>query len=224
MGLDIRHKIKFSGTQSELTNRLSEIRNKCRDLPFEEVGEVKSITITKEMIDTYHFWQDYCRYPENTTDNLNKRDQALKDLGVTTWLIINLGTANKLTPKREVVIFDLWPGEGCEGAYFYFIKNKTNNTWYASGFCKTQYAEHFIRCHLLIVDLYDMFKEKDFDIEVKDEGGYWETRDLKVLAKNLNDYTYLLLNIAGALKKQVEGTNAHVDCEIDKSQNIISID
>ena len=126
MGLTIKHEIKFSGTQSELVNKLTEIRNKCCDLPFEEVGEVKSIVITKKMIDTYNFWQNYSMFPNNTPENLNKRDKALKDLGVSTWLIISLSGRNKLTPKREVVIFELWAGEGCESTEFYFIKNITN--------------------------------------------------------------------------------------------------
>jgi hypothetical protein len=221
MGLTIHYKAKFQGTKKQLVNKLTEIHSNCLDKPFEEVSEIKSITITKEIIDTYHFWQDYCTYPNNSTENLKKRDKALEELGADIGLVINLHVGDNLTENRQVVVFDTWAGEGCENTELFFVKNKTNNTWYAESFCKTQYAEHFIRCHLLVIELFDMLKENDFDVVVDDEGEYWETRSLEILAKSLNDYTGLLLAISDSLKKQFENSDYDVVCEIDKSQNIM---
>ena len=221
MGLTINYEIKFQGTQKQLVSKLTKIRSACLDKPFEKVSEIKSIIITKKMIDEYNFWQNYCTYPNNTTENLEKRNKALEALGVNIGLIVNLNVNNKLKAKTQIVIFNVWAGKGCEDTELYFVKNKTNDKWYAGSFCKTQYAEHFIRCHLLVIDVLDMLKEKGFDVNVRDEGEYWETRDLKILAKSLNEYTGILLSISDTLKKQMKGTNYTVDCEIDKSQNII---
>ena len=162
MGLTINYDVNFQGTQKQLIKELTKIRSACLDKPFEKVSEIQSVIITKEIIDTYHFWQNYCTYPNNSFENLEKRNKALKDLGVTTDIVINLDVNNKLKPKTQIVIFGVWPGKGCENAKFYFIKNKTNDKWYASSFCKTQYAENFIRCHLLVIDVLDMLKEKGF--------------------------------------------------------------
>ncbi len=223
MGLTINYDIKFQGTQTDLVNKLSKVRNLCLDKPFESVGEIKPIIITKEIIDRYNYLQEITSYPDNSDENLRKRDEELLELGVSIDLMINLDVNEKLTPDRQFVIFNVWAGNGCEDTEFYFAKNKTNNKWYASGFTKTQFAEHFIRCHLLVIYVLDMLKESGFDVDVRDEGEYYETRDLEVLAKNINDYTGLLLQISGELKEQVKNSEFTLDCEIDKSANIVDI-
>ena len=87
----------------------------------------------------------------------------------------------------------LWPGEGCESSELNFQKRKRKSV--CSSFCKTQYAEQFVKCHLLVVQLLDMLKAEGFEVDVSDEGHYWQTRDLKVLAKNINDYTSLISSV-----------------------------
>jgi len=223
MGLTINYKAKYQGSQKELVDKLAKIHSQCMDKPFEEVSEIKSVIITKKIIDTYNFWDDYCTYPNNTSENLKKRNKALEELGVNIGLVISLYLDSKLKPKTQVVMFNVWPGKGCEDVELYFVKNRTNDKWYAHSFCKTQYAKHFVRCHLLVMDLFDMLKENGFEVSVDDEGHYWETRSLDILAKNLNDYTGLLLAVSGALKKQLENTEMIVDCEIDKSQNMMTV-
>ncbi len=59
MGLTIHYDIKFEGTQEQLISKLTKIRSACLDKPFEEVSEIKSVVITKKIIDTYNFWQKY---------------------------------------------------------------------------------------------------------------------------------------------------------------------
>ena len=223
MGLTINYKIKVEGTKQQIADRLIEIRSACLDKPFEEVSEVRSIIITKKMIDVYQFWQDYCFFPNNSVKNLAKRNQELLDLGVDIGLIVNLDVHGKLTPKRQIISLNLWPGKGCETFNINLIKNKTNNVWHCDNYCKTQYAEHFIRYHLLVINVLDMLKEKGFEIKVNDEGEYWTTRDLKILAKNINEYTGILVSIEKALKESIKDTEMSVKCEIENSKNIIQI-
>jgi len=39
MGLTIHYTIEFKGTAKQLQKKLEKVRQACRDLPFEEVGE-----------------------------------------------------------------------------------------------------------------------------------------------------------------------------------------
>ena len=224
MGLTIHYKAEFEGTQSELVKRLSRIRTKCLDKPFEEVNEVKAVNITKNTLDEYKCIENCLR--EKGSNSINEdyenRDKELEKLGLTLDLIINLQVYHKLEPVK-VVYFTLWAGEGCEGTAFYFIKNKTNNKWKANSFTKTQYAEHFFRCHLLVIDVLNMLKEEGFSLDVYDEGSYWETRDIKVLAKEINASSEMIAGIAGMLKKELKGTGAILECNIDRSKNIVDI-
>jgi hypothetical protein len=176
----------------------------------------------------FHHWdqmQNYCTYPRNTNENLALRDKKINDMGASTDIMIILEghhDFNKNNKKDiKVVTFETWAGEGCEGSNFYFVKDK--NGWCINHyFTKTQYATEFLRCHLLIIQLLDMFVELGFEVTVKDEGHYWETRDLTVLAKEINDYTDMLSSLSHTFKQMSNG-KMDVEAMIDKSKNYVVI-
>lgn len=218
MGLTIHYKLRFDGTKQELVDALQGIKKRCLDMPFEEVGIVEQKEITKEVIDTWNFYQDDPGYlPE-------QRDAAIGKLGFGPMDIITAMYYEK-KPKLQpssIVLLKLWPGEGCEDSNLCFNKSAKQKYWRCEAFCKTQYAEHFLRCHLLIIDLFDIIKEiKGFTIEIKDEGQYWETRDIEILAKEINVSTARLKAFSGILPKIMPGYE--IECEIDKSQNIVKV-
>jgi DNA modification methylase len=224
MGLTIHYNTKFQGTQKELVKKLTKIRSICMDKPFEEVSEIKSVIITQKMINEWNFWQNYCNYPNNSRENLDKRDKALDELGISTGLMINLEIYNHgIKPKTQIVTFSVWAGEGCENTEYCFVKNRTNNKWQAKGFTKTQYAEQFVKCHLLVIKVLDMLKEQGFTVIVHDEGHYWKTRKLDVLAKNINDYTNLISSIFGSLSKQAETLGMGIEAPITECQNYMKV-
>ena len=206
MGLTVHYTIKFDGTQKELVRKLNSIRSKCLDLPFQEVGEVKAVKITQNIINEFNSWQRNTNYPNNSEENLKQRDMALEKLGVSTWIMVEAGIFRQdenscwreLKPTSSVFLF-IWPGKGSESCDLNFYKR--GKKFVAKSFCKTQYALDFKHCHLLVIKLLDMLKnEEGFDVEVHDEGKYWETRDMKVLAKELGDYRILVEKIGGQLK------------------------
>jgi len=90
-------------------------------------------------------------------------------------------------------------------------------TW--SSFCKTQYAnnpdlggwENFCRAHLSVVAVLDRLKKLGFRVRVSDEGGFWKTRDLAVLAKNIGDYDRMIAGLAGVFKDSAEQSGAEFD-------------
>jgi hypothetical protein len=69
----------------------------------------------------------------------------------------------------------------------------------------------------------DIAKELGFAVKVDDEGDFYKTRDLAVLAKNLGDYNTLVASVGGMLK--AAGWEAdQVVCALDKSKTIMRAD
>ena len=222
MGLTIHYTVKFKGTAQQLQDKLGIIRNKCLDLPFEEVGEVICTEITQKHINTFNFLQQKYSYPNNTEENLEIRNQIMQEMGVTISQIINLGVFHKQEPSI-ILDLNLWPGEGCESCNLTFFKTKNQRIFRCGAFCKTQYAVNFVRCHLLVIKLMDLLKEEGFSVEVSDEGEYWETRDLSVLGKNINDYTDMISSIFGQLKSITKDNGMEVKSPITESKNYIRV-
>ena len=61
-------------------------------------------------------------------------------------------------------------------------------------------VEHFLRCHLAVVKLLDHAKTLGLLGEVKDEGDFWEKRDVQALAKEVGDWNTMLAGWAGRFK------------------------
>lgn len=230
MGLTIHYTIKHRGKKEQLKDKLEKIRQACLDLPFEEVGEVKVVKITKETWTAYKRLQQECNYPNNTDENLERRDRILEEnFGVTTWQMIEADhywRGTKLidcTGKPTTLVgLYLWPGQGCESSTLNFYKR--GNKYLCKSFCKTQYAEQFAKCHLLVIQLLDMLKAEGFEVDVYDEGKYWETRDIKVLAKNINESTALIKAILGSLKSAAQQNGMVVEAPITECENYMKVD
>jgi hypothetical protein len=83
------------------------------------------------------------------------------------------------------------------------ITPPARGTW--SSFCKTQFAynhgwPNFAKAHLSVLLLLEHVQSLGFAIEVSDEGGMWETKDITVLAKRIGESSEGLAALAGALK------------------------
>ena len=218
MGLTIHYTIEFEGTTKQLQGELEEVRRICLDLPFQNVGErVNSVNITEEIIQIYERLSKKVNYPNNSKENLAMRDSILKELGTSTSQMVELGEGKPTT----IVSLDLWPGEGCESMDLCF--QRRDGKYVCESFCKTQYSEDFVQCHLLVIKLLDILKEKGFEVEVVDEGEYWETRDMKVLAKNLNESTSAILAIGGLIKSGAKLAGMTVESAVDGCQNYMKV-
>ena len=93
--------------------------------------------------------------------------------------------------------------------------------WHCS--CKTQYAsmesdEHFIRCHTALVALLDEARLLGFEVDVTDEGEYWEARDLDRLVAHLRHINHVMAEFSGALHDAI-GEEHEVEAEIFKHPN-----
>jgi len=229
MGLTIHYTIEFEGTAEQLQGELEEVRQICLNLPFEKVGEsVKTVNITEDIIRIYDGLSQKVSFPNNSKENLAMRDSILKELGTSTWEMVELGewkqegnrSWNEIKPTTMVSL-DLWPGEGCESMDLCF--QRRDGKYVCESFCKTQYSEDFVKCHLLIIKLLDILKEKGFEVEVVDEGEYWETRDMKVLAKNLNESTSSIMAIGDMIKSGAKQLGMTVESAVDDCENYMEV-
>lgn len=124
----------------------------------------------------------------------------------------------------EAVYFTVYLGDGCETCSFGLVRYPETVTyqgrkidvncpgWVWRDFCKTQYAsnpqyggvQNFLRCHLGLIAILDMAQKFGFEMEVYDEGGYWENRSVEKLLRELADYNQLVAAIAGKIKDQID--------------------
>ncbi len=222
MGLTILYKIIFEGSKKELIKSLEAFRNFCLDLPFAEVGKVISTEATQEHIDAFIEMQRRRKAGGSGEYKPNVPQQPFEEIeAIIDYIIKKPCPVNKIKPS-PIVFLRLWAGEGCELTTFPF--NHKNKVWSCQGFTKTQYAVEFVKCHLLVIRALEYLKENSFDVEVFDEGKYWETKDLKVLAEQINKYTSLLTSFSDQLKEFSQKTGMPYKAEIDKCKNIMKID
>ena len=216
MGLGIGYEFEFYGGAQEILLALERLRMLVSGLPSVLVSRVvwlPALTRTYHPDDsdkrTWREWQGspeweeylkfdvglgfWCTGPEGPFtrppwspgyhEAREKYGRAIEEKGYGVGLSVDVGEGS------EPVIVGLGTLDG--------------KSWYGSGTTKTQYAEDFLESHLQVVAILDICEAVGILDDVGDEGRYWETRDLNVLAKDLNEYTGLLEGMTKALK---EGT------------------
>ena len=110
------------------------------------------------------------------------------------------------------------------------LKIKTGlKEWQWHSFCKTQYAnEHginnFLKCHLGVIYMLDKFREsKVFEVDVSDEGDYWEKRDVRALAGEVQEWDTMLGNFAAMLQSAASENDMSIEAPILKYKDIDDI-
>lgn len=98
--------------------------------------------------------------------------------------------------------------------------------WTGESFTKTQYASmpdcggvtNFMRCHLLVIAALDAAKEAGFEVEVRDEGGYWQDRNVPALVAAIGDWNAFILGIGQQLNAITpDQAAAPVDADLAKA-------
>ena len=223
MGLTINYDISFKGTAEELLEKIETIRQKCLDLPFEQVTKIEHILYGEKEYKCYRDIENRLMYPNNTKDNMQKASNLYNSMGIDREVLINYDVYHKSKKFRpfSFVKWGVWAGKGCEGTDFNFFKKKT--WWKCHSFTKTQYAEQFVKCHLLVIKVLDFFKEQGFVVKVDDEGHYWEKRDFDTLSKEINDYTTMIKSLFGDFSVAAKKEGMTVESPIIEAENYIII-
>ena len=67
-------------------------------------------------------------------------------------------------------------------------------------FCKTQYAENFLKSHLGVCAMLEKLQELGFKVNVNDEGDFWTKRDVKALVVEVAEWDAMIAAAFGAMK------------------------
>ena len=202
MGLTVHFKFEHAGSEKEVKGKLEEIREKVEKLPVQGIGPLVKLDWKKgnKSEDEQLGWMkiQYAR-------NIRRDDGSWMDV----YPEIGYG-------------FTIDIGKGCEPMNIALTRVKGEKVFKGRAFSKDQYAEDFIKCHLLIISVLDICKEEGILKKVEDEGGYWESRDISLLAENINASTAVLEHFSKLLKKMAP-PGVEIVSEIDKSKNYVNI-
>lgn len=113
--------------------------------------------------------------------------------------------------------FAVAPGRGCEPAAFgvtsVWTPEAAQSRWWWHQCCKTQYAsvvsdEHLLKCHGSLVALLDATERAGFEIVVRDETGYWESREPTQLFDAVGRMNQIVARFAGKFTDAVRDAGA----------------
>lgn len=203
MGLTIHYGLTTDLSRPKDVRQLVEaVRQLALDLPFESVSDII----------------------EFTEDDAEPEDESVRWLRIQSEAHVEAnGYHYRISPKH-CIAFSTWPGEGCEAANFGFCQYPSflkvdgkrlatkRKGWSWSSFCKTQYAsdrqlggvQHFLRCHLGVIKILDFIKAtKLATVEVSDEGGYFDQRDVKALVQEVGEWNEFIAGFTGQLRDAI---------------------
>ncbi len=212
MGLTIHWNLK-TDVRTEVAARelVGRMRQRALDLPLASVGEIMELSGRDA---------DYKVQPA---------ESPARWLLIQAGQYVESDDCHYAVAPQQVIAFETQPGEGCEPANFGLCRYpafievddhrvgflprkrrvKTGLTgWCWGSFCNTQYAsnpgcggiENFLRCHLSVIALLDFAKSLGVLEHAKDEGNYWEVRDVEALAKGVGSWNEMIAGFAGQLK------------------------
>ncbi|TET39247.1 MAG: hypothetical protein E3J72_00970 [Planctomycetota bacterium] len=252
MGLSIFYTFEFRGTKTALLKKLEWLRSRFGDFPVESVGEIVEIKRArlergfarqseKRALENMLGLTMMLSYFRQT-----KADKALMEI---VMRIGGTGNVGKLSPRDrrryhrlriktgEVsqrradrikklgngILLAVDVGEGCESFDIMLGRLGNGNLWRGQGFTKTQYAVHFLTCHLAVAEMLDLCQDSGILKRVHDDGEFYETRDIQQLARNINASTEMIQAVTGVLKGAAKKRGFKVSANIDRSANIMKV-
>ena len=238
MGLTIHYTLALPAktTVAGVRQKLSTLRQACLDLPFQEVSamlEFKGADCNPDRLDQNHPHRWFLGQADS-----NIYFQIARSGKPTAVPNLQDGCCARTVLPTHVIGFSTYPGNGseqCNVGLSHFPKtvvvpNKQTaknhrlsvadgGGWKWHSFCKTQFAnehglEHFLRCHLSVIAMLDNAKRIGFEVEVNDEGDYWQTRDVHGLVKAIGSWDQMLAGFGGALKDAAGDTSMTIESPI----------
>ena len=221
MGLTLHFNLSLpaSTPREEVAEQFRRLRAAASRLPFEAVGPVTSTVAGEPLGDgtgvpdglsyLFRLWASLQLDPSTSGDH---DDEVLP----------------------EAIGFSVIPGTQCEPAMFglAFVPPRDEqwrslhdqpSVWSWQCSCKTQYAsnesdDHFIKCHTALVALLDEAVNIGLIVDVMDEGGYWESRDVDRLLAEVQTMNRIVARFGGALDDAI-GAEHSIEAPIFEHPN-----
>jgi hypothetical protein len=216
MGLTINWNWQGPQSKDESQAIIGQLRQRALDLPFESVSEI------------VHFEGDDARFDRGSQ---NDEFQWLK-LQARQAIWNEAYAVGRDCIPLEIIGFEIAVAPGSEpmnvilARYPKTIQITDERTgklsrlrtdrhgWSGRGFCKTQYASdpqcggvaNFLRAHLSVCRMLEHAKDVGLIVEVSDEGGFFENRDIPALVKTIGEWNQLIAGFVGALTDAIGKT------------------
>jgi hypothetical protein len=212
MGLTIHYTMRLPSDRSraEVLTRLAAVRARAAEQPVEYVSPVFDIS-----------------------DGVISDDEETKRAQY--WLMhaseyvadpyVEEGKPRYIGDPESTIGFTVYPGEGSEPATFALLRRRCetdgSEEWYWWCACKTQYAcnegeDHFVAVHTSLIAMLDAALEAGLELDVHDEGDYWETRSRGKLLGHVRKMNHIVAALGGALADAL-GDDHDVQAEIFKN-------
>jgi hypothetical protein len=226
MGLSICYDLSLpmEKTPAEVHALLSRLREHATSLPFAAVSELVRLDApTLDGPSPIHGLA-YNRL-EDVVDFLGRmaRDRLYRErLGISDDEYTRIDAPPGL--PATAIGFAVAPGAGCEPAAFALVRldDREPSRWHWWCCCKTQYAsvhgdDHLVQCHTSVIALLDAAQKLGLECDVRDEAGYYESRDTSQLLERVEEMNRIVAQFAGAFSDAFEragGQSRQVQGEI----------
>ncbi|MBI4569207.1 MAG: hypothetical protein HY719_12500 [Planctomycetes bacterium] len=138
-------------------------------------------------------------------------------------MILNRVRETWLGANTRAHALDVRVGEGCEPFTVRLARAGPGVKWKGAGCTKTQYAEHFVTCHLAVIRMLEMCEEEGIRVKVFDGGKFWATYNWELLAKILNEETAFISLMANAISGVLPVEVHEVSAPIRESANYLTV-
>lgn len=217
MGLHLCYELSLPGhhLEADAVQRVLTLREHALSLPFAHVSEMVRLTdealagpkptrglVYERLEDVVYGSAEWAR------GELYRRSLGIREDDEDAYATV------VVPPELPTVAhgFAVAPGRGCEPATFGLAQLSgaahVSLPWWWHYCCKTQYAsvvstEHLLRCHTSLVALLDTAVSLGFEVVVRDEAGYWNSRDPKQLVEAVEQMNRLVARFAGTFTDAV---------------------
>ena len=251
MGLTIHYEFAYDNGKPELEQILRRLRQDFLKQPVRQVYDIVKVTKCRQefgygQFTSGRYYENELGFTlQHSLDTVPRKRSKLHKIIESVGGTLNLHKLNpdkyrvyntlnyeieqadkglqaKILSSGNGYILPVDVGEGCEWFDIQLGRIGTSNKWRGGSFTKTQYAKDFVQCHLAVIKMLDLCKEAGILKNVYDEGNYWETRNLKVLANEINISTKLLKSLFGALK-EVAQEPFRVVSKIEQCENYLIV-
>ena len=221
MGLHLCYELALDPATPESTviARIAALREQALALPFDAVSDVVRLTeddlATRRPLRGLAFMQledvaqhsaVWARQELYRRQFGNSADDGYADAAETPMTVPTLAFGFAVAPGRrcEPAAFGLTSLPGAEGK---------GARWWWHHCCKTQYAsvvsdDHLLRCHGSLVAMLDAAERTGVEIVVRDETGYWESRDPRQLFDAVGRMNQIVARFAGQFTDAVREAGA----------------
>jgi len=216
MGLSVAYYLEARGSKQALLNTLHGLRDDFLKLQVRDVGRVVEVPRAALPFTEGSQGASFEQKQLGLAMLFAELDGPNADRDRTYWR----GRMEQIARTGNGLCLTVDVGPGCERFTLLLGRLGSARTWVGARLTKAQYAEHFVESHLAVIEMLRLCRDAGILRRACDDGGYWETGDLAVLADRVNASTAVLKAVTSALRDTggevraaVEGCANHVRVE-----------